>query len=153
MTDSILPKLVEEVSKLERFAQDESNDRAAIFGKISKLLVWLVSNRSLQEHRCAQAYLTFLYQSYGDEFISREDFVDWVKYQVGYCKVKITEATIKGERVVFKKFKPQSLSFAECSQKLHNAIFQKIQKFALSKWGVNFDDWHSEWLKNEHLVS
>jgi hypothetical protein len=152
MSDSLLPKLIEKVEGLHKYAVDPKNDRMSIIKQIVKTKQWLISDRSLIEHRCCQSYLTFLYSSYGDEFADREDFVDWVKYQVRYCRVKRTEAIVEGQKVVFKKFKPLSLSFAQCSQKIHNQIFQKIQEFAMAKWGCSFSDWYSEWSQNEHLM-
>jgi hypothetical protein len=152
MSDSIYPKLLSQVQKLDKFAHDTRNDRDDIAKNITKLWRWMLGDRSLQEHRCLQSFLTFLYTSYGDDYASREDFTDDIKLNIGYCRVKTTKAVIDGQSVVFKKYKPFSLSFAECSQKKHNEVFKQIQEYALTRWGVEFDKWYSEWFNNNGLM-
>jgi len=117
-----------------------------------EIIDWLCKDRSMLQHRCCQAYMTYLFQSYGDDFKTREDYTDWLKLQTGFCKRKETIATIENERVKFIKYKPMSLSFSSCSQKKHQAFFDALKQYALDAYGVNFDDWYSEYQKNENTL-
>lgn len=150
--DDLTSLFLKKVTELEKFVKQNKNDRSSIIGEIFKIQKWLAGDRSIQQHRCCQAFLTFLYMSYGDQYENRAYFVAHVKCKLGFAKVKITKTTIEGERVTFKKFMPYSLSFPECSQKKHNEFFNKLQEYALSTWGVNFAEWHESWAGSPNLV-
>lgn len=160
----LLPGLIKKIQELQKYVDDQKNDRKAIQGQIIKVLQWLAWDRSLIQHRCSQAFLTFLYNSYGSniienengeeikEYESRDDFIAWLKCKLKFAKIKITNATIKGEKVEFRKYMPFSLSFGKCSQAQHNDFFNKVQEFARVKWKCEFNDWFKEWERNEHLI-
>ena len=111
---------------------------------ISELEEWLASNRYITQHRTAQAFLTYLWQHDGN-FKDRTGFVSWVKCTIGFADINTTEAMIQGEKVIFKKFLPWSLSFGSCSQKKHQLFFDKLKNFANTKYKIDFDLWLNEY--------
>lgn len=121
-------------------------------GELDKIIEWLLSDRKIQQHRAMQAFITYLYQSYGDDYEDREMFVDHIKYKLGYCVRKVTDAHIQGERVRFVKYKPKSLSFASCSQKVHHEFAERLKEYALNEYGVVFEEWLKEWNNNTNTL-
>jgi len=146
-----ITKFLERVNKLYNFVNADKNDRKAIIQYVLKMRSWLVSDRSIQEHKLCQAYMTYLWQSY-NEGEDREDFVDNIKLQVGYCKTKVTDAEIDGQKVRFKKYKPLSLSFGKCTEKTHNKFLTKLIDYASKTWSVDFEAWRKEYEEHEHLL-
>ena len=144
-------KFLDRTNKLYQFVNDPKNDRNAIIKYVTKMRTWLITNRSIQEHKLCQAFMTYLWQSYnsGED---RDDFVDNLKLMVGYCKTKVTDAEIDGQKVRFKKYKPLSLSFGNCSEKTHNKFLTKLIEFAHHKWSIDFEAWRKEYEENEHLI-
>jgi len=140
------------INKLDSIAGDPKMDRQAIRNEIANIRQWLTGNRSLQQHRMAFAFFNYLYNAYGDEYSSFEDYLDGLKYAIGYCTVKTTESTIHGERVKFRKFKPKSLSFGKCSAKTFSKIFDKIKELSFARYGINFLDWEKEYNANTNTI-
>jgi len=118
---------------------------------IEALKEWLVSNRYIVQHRTAQAFLTYLWQHDGN-YQDRNGFVSWVKCKLKFADINVTETVINGEKVIFKKFLPWSLSFGSCTQKKHQDFFNKLQSFANAKYQIDFDKWLSEYETNPHLI-
>jgi len=158
-TDTLLPIFVKKVHQLYKDVE-KSTFLTDALKEIQKLENWLLTNRSLQQHRCLQSFLTYLWQSYGDDFKSRGGFVSYIKSCIGFCKtkkVKTVEIDSKcpecncalKEKAYLKEFKVKSLSFAECSQKLHQQVFDRIKDFAFDKWGIVFEKWFEHWTMNE----
>ena len=150
--DTLIPKFLQKITELERVASNPNNDRNEILSKINKLINWVVSDRSLQEHKCCFSFMKYLYNSYGEQFKSFEGFIDWLKRKNDMAHVDQTEAIIDGTKVIFFKYKPKSLSFGSCTQKVFHKFFNSIQEFAKEKWKVDFDTWKKQWEKNENTV-
>lgn len=150
MSDTLIPGLLKKLQELEKYAADEKHARGQIVSKIIKIEQWLVGDRSLVQHRCAQAFITYLWKSYGKD--TRENFYDYCKELTGFIITEKRKANIEGKIVYFEKIKYKSLSFSKCSQKVHNKFFTDLQEIALFKWGVDFSKWLKEWNQNEHLI-
>lgn len=144
-------KFLERLNKLHSFVCADGNDKKKILHEIDIIRTWLINGRSIQEHKLCQAYMTYLWMSYnsGED---RDDFIDDLKLKIGYCKTKVTDAVINGEKIRFKKYKPLSLSFGKCSEKTHNKFLTKLIDFALNTWSVDFEAWRKEYEENEHLL-
>lgn len=152
MSDSLIPKFMQKLVELEKYIQNSKNDRKDIVQRVRKIQEWLASDRSLQQHRCCQSFLTYLYQSHGDKFKSRDGFISWLKCIIGFADIKVTKTKIKGETVIFKKYLPHSLSFGSCSQKKHQKFLDDLKNYAEYKWGINFDLWYEQWSINENTT-
>lgn len=152
MHDSLIPKFISKLAELGKFSQDKKNSRKDIFKKIMDLQQWLAFDRSIQQHRCCQAFMTFLFQSYGEKYKSREGFVSGLKCKIGFASMETTKAIIEGQTVIFKKYMPHSLSFGACTQKRHQEFFDALKEYALERWGCDFDLWHEQWISNENTL-
>lgn len=150
--DTLIPGFLKKVSELEKFASDKKNTRDQIISKIIQIREWIIGDRSLQQHRCAFAFMKFLYNSHGDEFQEFEGFISWLKCRNGMAKIQTTEAVIKGEKVIFKKYLVDSISFGSCTQKRFNDFFNKLQEFAQITWGINFAEWFKEYETAENTI-
>lgn len=151
-SDSIIPAFLKKLSELIKFIKQNENTRQDIINKMINLQTWLVNNRSLQEHKCCQAFLTYLWQSYGKNYKSRKGFVTWIKCNLRFADIKITKAIIEGQKVIFQKFLLHSLSFGSCSQKTHHKFFNDLKEYALQKWKIDFELWYKEWSDNENTL-
>ena len=139
------------LKKLSEIETALKTDQGSAQVKINEVKLWLCNNRSLQEHRMAFAFFKWLYESYGDQYSSLDDFIDGLKHSIGHCdrKVKTTHIDIDcpecgyklKQPMRFEKFKPKSFTFSKCGEKQFNKLFQMIQELALSRWGVVFSDW------------
>lgn len=153
MSDSLIPKFLDKINGIIKITQDSKKDRKDILKALVKLQDWVTGDRSLQQHKCCQSFLSYLWQGYGQDFQSRDGFISWMKHEVGFTdtkKVKELEINAKcphcsgaiKEKAYFKEFIVKSLSFPDCSQKMHNYIFERFQKYAFDAWGVSFQDWY-----------
>jgi len=148
--DDLTTLFIKKVSDLERCISSGNNIQD-IHQSVIELRNWLASDRYIKQHRTCQAFLTYLWRT-DAQFSSREGFVSWVKCKVGFADINVSEAVIEGQKVVFKKFLPWSLSFGSCSQKRHNEFLNKLKDFAESKYKINFDDWLEEYETNPELI-
>ena len=106
---------------------------------IDKLLEWVSNDRSLQQHRMCQAYITYLYQSYGKG--TKAEFVEDIKKATGFCRIKRKPIEFKGEKYMYIRCHFESLSFGSCSQKRHQEFFENLKSYANRKYGVDFEQW------------
>jgi hypothetical protein len=150
--DTLIPLFLNKLSELDKIISNEKNDRKVIQDQIAKLQQWLAGDRSIQEHKCCQAFLTYLFNSYGDKYKSREGFVCDIKCKLHFADIKITKSVINGEKIIFKKYNIHSLAFPACSQKKHHDFFIALQDFAFKKWGVDFEKWYAEWINNTNTI-
>jgi hypothetical protein len=119
-----------------------------VVADIDALGVWIAGDRSMQQHRMCQAFISYLYESYAQPKQTRELFTDWLKLKVGFCVKKTTIAEIDGQKVKLIKYRPYSLSFAECDQPKHQDFFNKIKEYAAEKWAVKFNEWEKYFNEN-----
>ena len=54
-------------------------DRDGVLKAIQKIKNWLISNPSVIQMRCLQAFYSFVFASYGEKFNDREDFMTYIK--------------------------------------------------------------------------
>jgi hypothetical protein len=63
-----------------------------------------------------------------------------------HCNGKIKE------KAYLKEYVTKSLSFADCNQRTHQKVFDKIKQYALETWKVDFDAWFEEWSMRENTL-
>jgi IS1 family transposase len=132
---------LKKMNALYKYSENDKHTREHILCEQQKIIDWLLSDRSLQQHRLIQSFMSYLFSSYGDAYGCRDDFIDDIKRMVGFCRVRKTETVIQGEKVIFQKYKPKSISFGKCSQKTFNEFSDRLKLLAIKKWGVDFNLW------------
>jgi hypothetical protein len=151
MSDDLTSLFLKKLTELEKTA--DKGCREDVLSHINKLKQWLAGDRSLQQHKCCQAYMTFLWQSYGDEYKSREGFVMRLKSMLGFADVKEKRFLARdGSKCRDRMISIKSLSFADCTQKAHQLFFDELKEYALKQWGVVFQDWYEHWSGNENTM-
>ena len=119
-------------------------DLARTTKALAKLLSWLRNDRSLVEHRCYWAFISYLYMSYGEDYSSPLNFHSELKCRIGHCEIERGEYEINGVKYKSIKYMPKSTSFTGCSQKTFHEVFNRVKDFAMKRWGVDFDAWKAE---------
>ena len=153
MSDSSLaPEIHKRIVKLEKLASHKDNSRQQILDEILVIKNFLVDDISVIQHCCLWGYLGYLFSSYGDQYANLSDFVDDMLRLTGYCKTTTTQAIIQGEKVILKKYKPDSLSYSNCGKKKRGKILEAIIELSFNKWKIKFDDWFKEYNKNPELI-
>ena len=154
MSETLLPLFLKQLNELDTFIVNDKHSRRDILDQLRKIKAYLVKNRSVQEHRLCQAYITHLFLNYGEGagYASRELFVDALKFQLGFSKIMPEKKRIKGEIVQCIKYMNRSLSFTECSQKDHHEFFNNLMAFAAEKWSDDFEAWRNYYENNENLT-
>lgn len=153
MDDLLIPKFLQKLKDLEKFALNKNNDRNQIISKIVKLQNWLLTDRSLLEHQCCFTFMKYLYNSHGGTYKTFRGFRSWLQCECGMADVQITEGKIKGGiQIIFHKYLVESLAFGNCTQKKFHMFFLKLQEFALNTWGINFDEWHEAYKKDTNTI-
>lgn len=134
----------------------DSLDKCSTYPELRKgiegIKHWLLNGRHLKQHRTVQAFMTYLYNSYGDGFKTRKGYVSWLKCNLDFATCQTTKAIIDGETVIFKKYMVDSLSFADCTQKKHQKFFDDLQRFAMEKYKLDFNQWLVEYETNPALI-
>jgi hypothetical protein len=123
---------------------EKHQDYKKIDADIRRLRQWIHSDRSVLEHRCYHAFVTYLWQSYGTDYPSRDLFHTELKCRIGHCHIDRRIIEVQGEKVKVIHTMPKSVSFGKCPQKLFHKVFERIQGYALEKWGVKFEEWKRE---------
>lgn len=160
MSDDNLSLFLKKITELEKICNDDKNNRQIIIGQINKIQNWLTGNRSLQHHRTLQKFFTYLWQSHGEEFKSRAGYVSYVKQKIGYSitkKIKTLEIKARcphcndwiTEKAYLKEFISKSLSFSDCTQVMHQKVFDDVKAFAMREYKIDFDKWFIELSENE----
>ena len=124
---------------------EQHRDIDRVIKQIRQQAQALISDRTMQEHRCFFAFAQFLYNSYGEQYSTLEDFLDEIKCRIGWARIRRAEHDVNGVKVKTVKYKPKSLSFSKCSRKDFREVFERIQLFAFNTWGVMFDQWFNEY--------
>jgi hypothetical protein len=141
------------LQKLQKLKDDIANDALNPLKYIENLEKWLAGDRSLQQHRLCQKYLTYLWQSYGENYKSRDGFVMWIKFMLGYADIKERRFKDKaGSECRDRIISVKSLAFSACTQREHNEFFNNLKQFSLDTWGIEFDLWYEEFSTNPDLI-
>lgn len=150
MTDDLQSYFLKKIQQLKKAAHD---DILTVMDHIEKLENWLIGNRSLQQHRLCQKYITYLWQSYGTEYKSRDGFLMRLKVVLGYADIK--EKRFKdrsGRECRDRMIAVKSLSFNSCTQQQHQEFFNNLKEYALKEWGIDFESWAEYAEENPELI-
>jgi hypothetical protein len=119
---------------------------------VNKLLLWLLSDRKIQQHKTFWKYVSYVYATHGSDYGSVENFKDELFRLAGFCKKDITDAIIEGQNYRFIKYKVESIAYGNCSQKKFQVIFDKVIEIVKHKYGIDFELWLEEYKRNPELI-
>lgn len=135
--------------KLEHFKKVVTLDK---FGQqqLLEIIKYLVDDKSIEQHRGAWAWFTFLYNSYGGRYPTVRAYVDKLKEDIGYYTKREKDFIIEGQKVRFIKMILGPFSPQKCSRKVFSDCLKKISDWTYEKYGITMDQYlDADWNKKD----
>lgn len=132
-------------------------NRNDVIDKHLEMLFWMRNERSIYEHRCREAFVSYLFESigieHGYEKNQRELWIDSIlKPAIGFVQTINTITKIEnGITTIYKLEKIRSFAFNELGQQEHNKVFKNIQEWSLNHYGIDFEKWYKSYWKTDAM--
>ena len=148
MDDNLfLEHFFKKISQLEKIAKEK--DRQAIIDAITKLKNYCISDSSVQELRCFQAFYSYVFSTCQNDYNDdRNQFMIFLKIKANHCSYQ----TWKQDGELYTILIPKTISLSGCTGKDRRIFFDKTKDIILDKYNINFDDWFNHWNNNENTI-
>jgi hypothetical protein len=155
---------------LYNYAGNVKNSRQDIANEIQKLIDLCISDDSIQQMRCFQAFFTYAFSYVGEQYTKeggkpdRNAFIDDLKIKTGHCTKRTQKTVVEGCTLQIITYIPKSISFSECSQKKRTEFFNNAKDIiedeirgcvdinGKKKKIISFDSWFNHWQGYENTI-